>query len=164
MNYDDWNSCGIYNVKLSCQKKTPYWDQSPHVPHTDMTINNTEHCTVWFWFLHLPPLPPYLSISHSHTTICCSGSPAYQQVWLRGDPEGPSAHVHEGVRLADKSGWVAIGELLPDEAQTTEVFKVRERRYWREIEIFGAGDHQSCRQRGCYQVDSNHWGGKSKSC
>merc|ERR1719325_478126 len=29
---------------------------------------------------------------------------------LRG--EGPAAHVHEGVRLADGSGWVAIGDTL----------------------------------------------------
>ena len=62
-----------------------------------------------------------------------SGSPTYQQVWLRGDPEGPTAHVHEGVQLADKSGWVAIGELLPGENQTPEVFKVRERQYWRKL-------------------------------
>ena len=30
------------------------------------------------------------------------------------------------VRLADKSGWVAIGELLPGEGQTPEVFKVEQ--------------------------------------
>ena len=50
-----------------------------------------------------------------------SASVSYSQVWLRGDSEGPSAHVHEGVRLADKSGWVAVGELLPD--TEPEVFK-----------------------------------------
>ena len=37
----------------------------------------------------------------------------YSQVWLRG--EGPRAHVHEGIRRADGSGWVAIGETLPEE-------------------------------------------------
>ena len=51
----------------------------------------------------------------------CSG---YTQAWLRGDSNGPTAHVHEGVQLADRSGWVAIGELLPAEGQTPEVFKV----------------------------------------
>ena len=45
-------------------------------------------------------------------------------MWLRGDTEGPAAHVHEGVQLADRSGWVAIGELLPGEGQTPESFKV----------------------------------------
>jgi len=44
-----------------------------------------------------------------------SGS-SYTQTWLRG--EGPSAHVHEGVRLADNSGWVAIGETLANEGQS----------------------------------------------
>ena len=41
---------------------------------------------------------------------------------MRG--EGPLGHVHEGVRLADKSGWVAIGEGLPEENQEPEIFKV----------------------------------------
>merc|ERR550517_910527 len=50
-------------------------------------------------------------------------STAYSQVWLKGDPNGPTAHVHEGVKLADNTGWVAIGELLPGEGQTPEVFK-----------------------------------------
>ena len=78
--------------------------------------------------------PPSLSLHFifSHRYLR-SGSPAYQQVWLRGDPEGPTAHVHEGVQLADKSGWVAIGELLPGENQTPEVFKVGERQYWRKL-------------------------------
>ena len=70
-----------------------------------------------------PHLPPPLSVWYFLPSLYCSGSPGYQQAWLRGDPEGPTAHVHEGVRLADKSGWVAIGELLPDETQTAEVFK-----------------------------------------
>jgi hypothetical protein len=42
-----------------------------------------------------------------------ASSVSYSQEWLRG--EGPTAHPHEGIRLADKSGWVAIGELLPNE-------------------------------------------------
>ena len=48
-------------------------------------------------------------------TSCDSGggSTGYTQAWLRG--EGPVAHAHEGIRLADKSGWVAIGETLDDE-------------------------------------------------
>ena len=82
-----------------------------------------EHCTDFEFLIS--------SLYNVLSNICCSGSTnvstAYQQVWLRGDPDGPTAHVHEGVRLADKSGWVAIGELLPGENQTPEVFKVRER-------------------------------------
>ena len=62
----------------------------------------------------------------SAINICCSGSQAYQQVWLRGDPEGPAAHVHEGVKLVDKSGWVAIGDLLPGENQTPETMKLQQ--------------------------------------
>ena len=41
------------------------------------------------------------------------GSKGYSQAWLWG--EGPAAHAHEGIRLQDKSGWVAIGETLADE-------------------------------------------------
>ena len=37
----------------------------------------------------------------------------YSQAWLRG--EGPAAHVHEGIRRADGSGWVAIGDTLPED-------------------------------------------------
>ena len=53
-------------------------------------------------------------------------------MWLKGDPEGPAAHVHEGVRLADKSGWAAIGDLLPEENQNPVIRKVREGREGRE--------------------------------
>ena len=41
------------------------------------------------------------------------GSKGYSQAWLRG--EGPAAHAHEGIRLEDRSGWVAIGETLADD-------------------------------------------------
>jgi len=50
------------------------------------------------------------------------GAVGYSKAWLRG--EGPGAHVHEGVQFADKSGWVGIGELLPQEGQTAQNFKV----------------------------------------
>ena len=50
-----------------------------------------------------------------------ASSVSYSQEWLRG--EGPTAHPHEGIRLADKSGWVAIGELLPNELRA-ENFQV----------------------------------------
>ena len=46
---------------------------------------------------------------------------------MRG--EGPLGHVHEGIRLADKSGWVAIGEGLPEENQTPEIFRVGQLRF-----------------------------------
>jgi len=42
----------------------------------------------------------------------------YTQAWLRG--EGPEAHVHEGIRRADGSGWVAIGDTLPEENKPLE--------------------------------------------
>merc|ERR1712131_267973 len=44
--------------------------------------------------------------------------PGYTQAWLRG--EGPEAHVHEGIRRADGSGWVAIGDTLPEENKPLE--------------------------------------------
>merc|ERR1719220_2567740 len=50
------------------------------------------------------------------------GSAGYSQAWLRG--EDPGAHVHEGIQFGDKSGWVGIGELLPEEGQTAQNFKV----------------------------------------
>ena len=47
----------------------------------------------------------------------------YTQAWLRG--EGPAAHPHEGIRLADQSGWVTVGEHLPAElSQRAEKFTV----------------------------------------
>ena len=66
----------------------------------------------------------YCSNTSILTSPCSGSGKTYKQVWLRGDPAGPTAHVHEGVQLADRSGWVAIGELLPGEGQTPESFKV----------------------------------------
>ena len=81
--------------------------------------------------------------SHHHTfhhstclhvlmlTCLCLGSGSgtgsssgYTQAWLRG--EGPSAHAHEGVRLADQSGWIAIGEGLLDDSNNQGVSRVRQ--------------------------------------
>ena len=54
---------------------------------------------------------------HLGTTTSTSsgggGSKGYTNDWLRG--EGPAAHAHEGIRLQDKSGWVAIGETLAED-------------------------------------------------
>ena len=117
----NWNSCYIYNldflvIRILRIEITLHSTYS----HTEMT--EREHCTVWFWFP--PPFAPSpLSVWYFLPTIIwCSGSPAYQQAWLRGDPEGPAAHVHEGVQLADKSGWVAIGEVLPEDEAGLEVY------------------------------------------
>ena len=54
-------------------------------------------------------------ITGSGTTSSSSGggSKGYTSDWLRG--EGPAAHVHEGIRLQDRSGWVAIGETLAED-------------------------------------------------
>merc|ERR1719228_3238976 len=41
------------------------------------------------------------------------GDESYYQVYLKG--EGPVAHPHEGGRLHDLSGWVAIGQVLPED-------------------------------------------------
>jgi hypothetical protein len=38
------------------------------------------------------------------------GSIEYTQAWLRGDESIDGDHVHEGLRLADGSGWVGIGD------------------------------------------------------
>ena len=55
------------------------------------------------------------SLPGSGTTSASSsgGSKGYTSAWLRG--EGPAAHVHEGIRLQDGSGWVAIGETLAED-------------------------------------------------
>merc|ERR1712241_745753 len=43
-------------------------------------------------------------------------APGYSQDWLRGDEvsERDQAHPHEGLRLADKSGWVAVGQTISE--------------------------------------------------
>ena len=84
-------------------------------------------------FLFYSLLYCFISILHIHST---GGSDIrYTQTWLRG--EGPIAHIHEGeylpktstflfmrtiyklgIKLADNSGWVAIGETLPKEGQS----------------------------------------------
>jgi len=66
-----------------------------------------------------PPPPPTTTAAPttgSGPGVTGGTGSSYTQSWLRG--EGPSAHVHEGIRLADKSGWVAIGETLPNEGQS----------------------------------------------
>ena len=47
------------------------------------------------------------------STTHSPGDQSYYQVYLKG--EGPVAHPHEGVRLPDLSGWVAIGQVLPED-------------------------------------------------
>merc|ERR1711936_843546 len=43
-------------------------------------------------------------------------APGYSQDWLRGDEvsERDQAHPHEGLRLADKSGWIAVGQTISE--------------------------------------------------
>ena len=88
-----------------------------HIHHIILTLN-----LIIFHFAN--PLSEELhfvqcsSLSGSGTTTSSSGgtgggSKGYTQAWLRG--EGPMAHVHEGIRLQDKSGWVAIGETLNED-------------------------------------------------
>ena len=38
-----------------------------------------------------------------------TGGSGYIQDWLRGDSGQAAAHVHEGLRLADRTGWVGVG-------------------------------------------------------
>ena len=40
----------------------------------------------------------------------------YSQDWLRGDEvsDRDQAHPHEGLRLADKSGWIAVGQTISE--------------------------------------------------
>ena len=82
------------------------------------------HCTAQFFFLFLIEIPGYLALTNIWLNAGngTGGSAGYSQAWLRG--EGPGAHVHEGIQFADKSGWVGIGELLPEEGQTAQNFKV----------------------------------------
>ena len=41
----------------------------------------------------------------------------YTQDWLRGDEVGDrdQAHVHEGLRLADRTGWVGVGGTISEQ-------------------------------------------------
>ena len=71
---------------------------------------------------HLAQLSAHHSLSLIPLILGGGAAAAYSQAWLRG--EGPGAHVHEGVQLADRSGWVGIGELLPLEGQSAQNFKV----------------------------------------
>ena len=82
-------------------------------------VHRLTHCTAHILF----SLFIFHFASHLHCNAGVTTSTAYSQVWLKGDPNGPTAHVHEGVKLADNTGWVGIGELLPGEGQTPEVFK-----------------------------------------
>ena len=38
-----------------------------------------------------------------------TGGSGYTKDWLRGDEGQVAAHVHEGLRLADRTGWVGVG-------------------------------------------------------
>jgi len=38
------------------------------------------------------------------------GSIGYNQAWLKGQGTAGGAHVHEGIKLSDGSGWVGIGD------------------------------------------------------
>ena len=41
------------------------------------------------------------------------GYSGYTKVWLRGEETpGGGAHVHEGLRLTGRDGWVAVGHTL----------------------------------------------------
>jgi hypothetical protein len=54
-------------------------------------------------------MPPTGSGSGSGT------SAGYSQAWLKGDD--PYGHVHEGVRLAARDGWVGVGDRIEAEAR-----------------------------------------------
>merc|ERR1719500_2614698 len=55
------------------------------------------------------PLPPTGGNGTGTTGGSNTGSKGYTQAWLRG-PGDFVAHVHEGLELADASGFVAVGE------------------------------------------------------
>merc|ERR1712013_951765 len=55
------------------------------------------------------PLPPTGGNGTGTTGGSNTGSKGYTQAWLRG-PGDYAAHAHEGLELADASGFVAVGE------------------------------------------------------
>ena len=37
---------------------------------------------------------------------------SYNQEWFKGDADADGGHVHEGIQLAARDGFVAVGETL----------------------------------------------------
>ena len=91
---------------------TPHYKAESHSSSAQSSLSN----------FHLTQLTAHHSLFLIPLILGGGAAPAYSQAWLRG--EAPGAHVHEGVQLADRSGWVGIGELLPLEGQSAQNFKV----------------------------------------
>ena len=77
--------------------------------------------------------PAFFSSGSSEVKSCRGGllvlpniftAPGYSQDWLRGDEvsERDQAHPHEGLRLADKSGWVAVGQTISENPGRVNIF------------------------------------------
>jgi len=69
-----------------------------------------------------PPAPPAETTSGT-TGGSNTGSKGYTQAWLRG-PGDFVAHAHEGLELADASGFVAVGE-TSDESNFGQILVTR---------------------------------------
>merc|ERR1719438_44147 len=44
--------------------------------------------------------------------VSLSSAVSYTQNWLRGDADAEGGHVHEGIQLAAKNGFLGVGETL----------------------------------------------------
>jgi len=85
---------------------------------TEQDMNEEEICTMLDACAGEGPTSstkpkPTSSNTPGPTPTHTPGDESYYQVYLKG--EGPVAHPHEGGRLHDLSGWVAIGQVLPED-------------------------------------------------
>ena len=65
-------------------------------------------------------------------TLTASG---YSQDWLRGDEvsERDQAHPHEGLRLADKSGWIAVGQTISENPGRVNILQLKKSKIYVSI-------------------------------
>ena len=141
--------CKNYLVIINI-KKTPYWDQSPDVPQTDMTQQTQRErgSTAQFGFDFSPPPSPPLSLIFSPQSLLFR-FPRLPAGLAKRRPRGPHGSRPWG---SSAGGQVRLG-------------RHRGAAAGRDSNCGGfQGDHQSRGQRGGHQVDYNHRGGKYKSC
>ena len=46
---------------------------------------------------------------------------SYNQEWFKGDADADGGHVHEGIQLAARDGFVAVGETLNGNTKKVQI-------------------------------------------
>jgi len=75
---------------------------------------------------------------------------SYSQKWLRG--EGPEAHVHEGVRLEERDGWIGVGDTLGENQKTGQVIVRRVDNSGGTVWTFKEGNSHKTKSKKAYSV------------